>query len=51
MEKGKRDDNSTDEIEITPEMLVAGVEEFDLIDFESAIAGAADWVTAHVFHN
>jgi hypothetical protein len=32
------------EIEITPEMIDAGVEEFDLIDFESAIEGAEDWV-------
>jgi hypothetical protein len=34
----------TDEIEITPAMLAAGVAEFDLIDFDSAVAGAEDWV-------
>lgn len=37
-------DNSTAAMGITPEMLAAGVEEFELIDFESATEGAEVWV-------
>ena len=33
-----------EEIEVTPEMIDAGVKEFNLIDFESANAGSPDWV-------
>lgn len=41
----ERDNGSEDcEIEITPEMVEAGVKAFNLIDFESATEGASDWI-------